>query len=272
LAGGSGYLGVRRLIHDQALHTVCEEARCPNRAECWEAGTATFLLLGDTCTRACGFCNIATGRPGVVDEDEPARVAGAVAAMRLRHVVLTSVTRDDLADGGAAIFAATIEAIRRRVDSCTIEVLIPDFAGEAAALQCVLAAGPVILNHNLETVERLYGRVRPKAGYGRSLELLSRAKALSPVVLTKSGLMVGLGESYEELLAAFRDLRAAGVDILTVGQYLRPTAWHLPVDRYYSPEEFMALRGDAVALGFQQVVAGPLVRSSYHAGEVASAS
>jgi lipoic acid synthetase len=256
-------------MRSQGLHTVCEEARCPNRGECWEDGTATFLLLGDVCTRACGFCNIATGRPGAVDRDEPERVAEAVAAMGLRHAVLTAVTRDDLADGGASIFAASMRAIRARCPGCTVELLIPDLGGDWEALDTVMAARPEILNHNVETVPRLYGRVRPKAVFPRSLELLRRAKALAPDGVTKSGLMVGLGEAREELLAVFAELRAAEVDVLTVGQYLRPTAWHLPVARYYPPEEFAALRAEALALGFRHVEAGPLVRSSYHAHEQA---
>lgn len=269
--GGPTYLATQRTVREQALHTVCEEARCPNRGECWEHGTATFLLLGDVCTRACGFCNIATGRPGVVDPDEPARVAEAVAAMGLRHAVLTAVTRDDLPNGGASIYAAAVRAIRARCPGCTVELLISDLAGDDAALRTVLDARPEILNHNLETVPRLYGRVRPRAIYARSLALLRRAKDLVPSGITKSGLMVGLGETHAELEAVFADLRAAGVDVLTVGQYLRPSAWHLPVTRYYEPDEFAALREAALALGFRRVEAGPLVRSSYHAHEQARA-
>jgi lipoyl synthase len=259
-------------MRSEALHTVCEEARCPNRAECWSQGTATLLLLGDVCTRACGFCNIATGRPDEVDTQEPERVARAVDAMGLRHAVLTSVTRDDLPDGGASIFAESIRAIRARRPECSVEVLIPDLQGNWDALATILAAEPRILNHNLETVPRLYGRVRPKAIYQQSLELLRRGKTLAPNISTKSGLMVGLGETAEELHAVFADLRKAGVDILTVGQYLRPTAWHLPVDRYYDPDEFTKLREAALALGFRHVEAGPLVRSSYHAGDQATAA
>jgi lipoic acid synthetase len=267
--GGAGYLAIQRVVRTQGLRTVCEEARCPNRGECWEHGTATFLLLGDVCTRACGFCNIATGRPGTVDVDEPERVAEAVAAMGLRHAVLTAVTRDDLPDGGASIFAASVGAIRARCLGCTVELLIPDLGGDWEALGTVMAARPEILNHNVETVPRLYGRVRPKAIYTRSLELLRRAKALAPEGITKSGLMVGLGETREELATVFADLRAAEVDVLTIGQYLRPSAWHLPVARYYAPEEFTSLREEAAALGFRHVEAGPLVRSSYHAHEQA---
>lgn len=263
--GGPGYLAIQRLMHAQGLHTVCEEARCPNRGDCWERGTATFLLLGDICTRACGFCNVATGRPAPVDPAEPARVAAAVATMGLRHVVLTSVTRDDLPDGGASVFAAATRAIRQHCPGCTVELLIPDFGGNWEALRTVMAAHPDVLNHNVETVPRLYGRVRPKAVFSRSLELLRRARDLAPDAITKSGLMVGLGESRDELSAVLRDLRTAAVDILTIGQYLRPSAWHLPVARYYAPDEFAALREEAVALGFRHVEAGPLVRSSFHA-------
>ncbi len=269
--GGPTYLATQRTVRSQGLHTVCEEARCPNRGECWEQGTATFLLLGDVCTRACGFCNIATGRPGVVDPEEPARVAEAVAAMGLRHAVLTAVTRDDLPDGGASIYAASVRAIRDRSPGCTVELLISDLAGDDAALQTVLAARPEILNHNVETVPRLYGRVRPKAVYARSLALLRRAKELEPTGITKSGLMVGLGETQDELEAVFADLRAANVDVLTVGQYLRPSAWHLPVARYYELGEYAALRETALGLGFRRVEAGPFVRSSYHAREQVSA-
>jgi lipoyl synthase len=265
--GGPGYLAIQRTVREQGLHTVCEEARCPNRGECWEQGTATFLLLGDVCTRACGFCNIATGRPGAVDLDEPERVADAVEAMGLRHAVLTAVTRDDLPDGGASIFAASVRAIRARVVDCTIELLIPDLGGDWDALAAIMESRPEILNHNVETVPRLYGRVRPKAIFPRSLELLRRARALDPQAITKSGLMVGLGETRDELVEVFSELRDSHVDVLTIGQYLRPSAWHLPVARYYAPTEFAELKADAMARGFRHVEAGPLVRSSYHARE-----
>jgi lipoyl synthase len=265
LPGGAEYLRVRRLVQDQRLHTVCEEARCPNLAECWGHGTATLMLLGDTCTRACGFCAVKTGRPAAVDEDEPERVAQAVRTMGLRHAVLTCVTRDDLPDGGAHIFAASIRRIRELCPGCAVETLISDLGGNWDALSAIMAARPDVLNHNTETVPRLYGRVRPRAQFARSLELLRRAKELDANTVTKSGLMVGLGETRDELLAVFADLAAVGVDVLTLGQYLRPSAWHLPVDRYYPPEEFDALRADALALGFRHVEAGPLVRSSYHA-------
>jgi lipoic acid synthetase len=259
---------LRGLFREGTLHTVCEEARCPNLWECWNRGTATFMILGDICTRSCGFCAVKTGRPSGIDWDEPRRVAGAVGAMRLRHVVVTSVNRDEVPDGGAAVFAATIREIRATSPGCTIEVLIPDFQGSESALRTVLGARPAILTHNTETVPRLYPTVRPQARYERSLELLRRANTAGSV--TKTGLMVGLGETIDELHAVFGDLRATGCDILTVGQYLQPTREHLPVSRYYRPEEFDALRDQARGLGFAHVEAGPLVRSSYHAEEQAA--
>jgi lipoic acid synthetase len=265
LSNGPNFLELKGLMRGHALHTVCEEARCPNIYECWEQRTATFLILGDVCTRNCGFCAIKSGRPTWFDDDEPRRVAETVALMGLKHVVITSVTRDDLPDGGASLFAATIEAIRVRRPDCSVEVLIPDLLGNWAALETIVRARPDILNHNTETVPRLYRRVRPKARYERSLELLRRSKELDPGLVTKSGLMVGLGEEREELLAVFRELREQDVDVLTVGQYMRPDPKHLPVVRYYPPEEFAELRAAALALGFRHVEAGPLVRSSYHA-------
>lgn len=268
---GAGYRDVRGLVDGLALHTVCQEAGCPNIFECWAAGTATFLLMGEVCTRACSFCDVATGRPGPLDPGEPDRVAEAVARLGLHHAVLTSVDRDDLPDGGAAHFAAAIGRIRERVPGCAVEVLIPDFKGDPAALATVLAARPEVLNHNLETVARLQREVRTAASYGRSLALLARAKRAEPGRLVKSGLMVGLGESREEVLGALADLRAVGVDIVTIGQYLRPTARHRPIDRYATPEEFAGYRGHGIALGLPRVEAGPLVRSSYHAGEARTA-
>ena len=266
LSHGPHFKGLKRLMREQGLHTICEEAACPNIGECWgEFRTASFLLLGDTCTRNCGFCDVKTGRPGQVDWSEPMRLAEAVARLELRHVVITSVTRDDLADGGAAIFAMTIRALRRRDAGLGVEVLIPDFQGNWGALATVMEAGPDILNHNLETVPRLYARVRPKAIYPQSLELLRRAKALSPRTPIKSGLMVGLGETREELLTVFADLRANDVDVLTVGQYLRPSLRHLPVERFVPPAEFEQLKSIAKSMGFRHVESGPLVRSSYHA-------
>jgi len=264
---GGNYLELRSLMREQQLHTICEEALCPNIGECWENRTATFLILGEVCTRNCGFCSVTTGRPTGLDLDEPRRLAEAVEKIGLRHIVITSVTRDDLPDGGSAIFAETIRQLRERVPGCGIEVLIPDFQGNWDALATVMAAQPDILNHNMETVPRLYRRVRPKAIYGQSLELLKRAKDLVPSAVTKSGLMVGLGEEREELLEVFSDLRASDVDVLTVGQYLRPTMQHLPVERYVAPEEFADLKTVAQGLGFRHVESGPLVRSSYHAHE-----
>lgn len=267
---GGGYERVREVVREGSLHTVCEEARCPNIGDCWGRGTATFMILGDVCTRSCGFCAVTTGRPLGLDRDEPRRVALAVHRMGLRHAVITSVNRDELPDGGASIFADTIRWIRRLCPETTVEVLIPDFKGDWNALATVVGAQPDILNHNLETVPRLYRRVRPQADYARSLALLARAKALAPDLRTKSGLMVGLGETEAELVAVFADLAARGVDILTVGQYLQPTPAHLPVERYWQPEEFDALKAAALALGFRHVEAGPLVRSSYHAEEQAA--
>lgn len=264
---GGNYERIRVLMREQELNTVCEEARCPNIGDCWSRGTATFMILGDTCTRSCGFCAVKTGRPGTLDREEPRRVALAIQRLGLRHAVITSVNRDELADGGAGIFAETIEWSRRLSPDTTFEVLIPDFKGDWAALRTVLGARPEILNHNTETVPRLYSVVRPQARYERSLELLRTARELDPGTLTKSGLMVGLGETSAELLTVFRDLRDSAVDILTVGQYLQPTPGHLPVARYWTPEEFEEVKTAAIAMGFKHVECGPLVRSSYHAEE-----
>jgi lipoic acid synthetase len=258
-------------MRDQGLHTVCEEAHCPNIGECWHHGTATFMILGDVCTRACGFCAVQHGRPAGLDREEPARVADAVRAMELRYVVITSVDRDDLEDGGAFIFAETIRRIRDARPSCRIEVLIPDFQGHEAPLRAVLDAGPDVLNHNTETVPRLYRVARPGGRYPRTLDLLRRARALAPAIPTKSGIMVGLGEEWHEVVETLADLQAAGVGILTIGQYLSPSASHLPVARYYHPDEFEMLRITAVNMGFGHVECGPLVRSSYHAHEQTSA-
>ncbi|MDQ3811224.1 MAG: lipoyl synthase [Chloroflexota bacterium] len=266
LSRGPHFKQLKHLMREQGLHTICEEAACPNIGECWgEFRTASFLLLGDVCTRNCGFCDVTTGRPGEVDWTEPMRLAEAVARLGLRHVVITSVTRDDLPDGGAAIFAATVRQLKRRDPALGVEVLIPDFQGNWDALAVVMEAGPDILNHNLETVPRLYARVRPKAVYAQSLELLRRARQLSPRTPTKSGLMVGLGETRAELQQVLVDLRASDVDVLTVGQYLRPSLRHLPVERYVTPAEFDELHSAAKALGFRHVESGALVRSSYHA-------
>jgi lipoyl synthase len=264
------YEDVRRMMRRLSLVTVCEEARCPNIHECWaRERTATFMLLGDTCTRHCGFCAVGKGRPGAVDPDEPERVAEASAELDLSHAVVTSVNRDDLPDGGAAHFAATIRAIRRRNPGCTVEVLIPDFQGDEGALDTVLDEAPEILNHNMETVARLYRRVRPDAGYAQSLALIARAARRRDRdglnLKTKSGLMVGLGETRDEIAALLGDLRASGCDIATIGQYLQPHERRLPIERYYTPEEFEDLRRRGEALGFARVESGPLVRSSYHA-------
>ncbi|MCY0885096.1 MAG: lipoyl synthase [Firmicutes bacterium] len=267
LTQGRNYSDIKGLMRSQALHTVCEEARCPNIYDCWERRTATFLILGDICTRNCAFCAVKSGRPQGVDRAEPVRVAETVAAMELAHVVITSVDRDDLPDGGAGIFAETIAAIRARRPGCSIEVLTPDFQGDPAAIRTVAAARPEIFNHNIETVPRLYRRVRPKADYQRSLDLLRRVRELDPRIVTKSGLMVGLGETREELRAVFADLRRHGVEVLTVGQYLRPDPKHIAVERFYPPEEFAEMREEALAMGFLHVESGPLVRSSYHAAE-----
>jgi lipoic acid synthetase len=265
LPGGPNYQELKGLMRGLELHTVCEEAHCPNIGECWEARTATFMILGDTCTRACGFCAVKTGRPLTLDLGEPVRVAEAIERMGLRHAVITSVNRDELEDGGAGIFAGTIRQVRKRSPECSIEVLIPDFMGSEAALAKVMRARPDILNHNIETVPRLYPQVRPKARYPRSLEVLQRAKRLDATVFSKSGIMLGLGEEREEVLQVFRDLRAHDVEILTVGQYLRPSLNHLPIVRYVTPDEFADLKREALGMGFRHVESGPLVRSSYHA-------
>lgn len=262
--GGPNYDRLTGLMRTLGLHTVCEEAHCPNLGDCWDRGTATFMILGDVCTRACGFCAVKTGLPGAPpDPEEPRRVADAVMQMGLRHAVITSVNRDDQRDGGASIFAACIREIRARVPGCAVEVLIPDFKGKWDALDVLIAARPDILNHNTETVPRLYRQVRPGARFERSLELLRRSKDAG--LLTKSGIMVGLGEEWDEVLECIRAIRSSGTDILTVGQYLRPSAEHLPLRRYYSPEEFARIREFGLGLGFGHVESGPLVRSSYHA-------
>ena len=265
LPAGPTYSRLKELMREERLHTVCEEAHCPNIGECWTAGTATFMILGDTCTRACAFCAVKTGRPTWLDEDEPRRVAESIARMDLVHAVITSVDRDDLPDGGARMFAETIRQTRRLCPQTSIEVLIPDFQGDWNALATVMAAQPEILNHNVETVERLYRRVRPKAKLLQSLELLRRARELDPGTQTKTGFMVGLGETWDELLELMRQIRDEGVEILTIGQYLRPSVKHHDLVRYYHPDEFAALKGEAIELGFRWVESGPLVRSSYHA-------
>jgi lipoic acid synthetase len=265
LPQGENYFELKQLVREQRLHTVCESASCPNIGECWNQKTATFMILGDVCTRSCGFCDVKTGRPLTLDREEPTRVAQAIRTLGLRHAVITSVNRDELPDGGAAIWAETIRQVKAQRAGCTVEALVPDFEGSEVSLLTVLEATPDILAHNTETVPRLYRTVRPQAKYPRSLELLQRAKKHGFV--TKSGLMVGLGESWEELRQVMRDLCAVRCDILTIGQYLQPSRQHLPVLRIYTPEEFQQLRQEGLSFGFKHVEAGPLVRSSYHAGE-----
>jgi lipoyl synthase len=267
--GGENYAAVRRVMRDLKLHTVCEEAHCPNVGECWEHRAATFMILGDLCTRNCAYCAVAHGTPLPADPEEPRRLAEAAAAMDLKYLVVTSVDRDDLPNGGAEQFAAVVRETRARLPEASVELLIPDFKGSERALRIVVQSRPDILNHNLETVPRLYRLARPGGRYDRALELLARAKGMDPAMPTKSGLMAGLGETTDELLAALRDLRGARVDLLTIGQYLRPSASHLPVARYYTPDEFAELARVGHALGFRHVEAGPLVRSSYHAWEQA---
>jgi len=270
-AGSASYLRLKGLMRELNLHTVCEEARCPNIGECWDHGTATFMILGDVCTRACAYCAVSHGRPGALDPAEPARVAHAIHTLDLNYVVITSVDRDDVPDGGAAMFAETVRETRARLPRCRIEVLIPDFRGNEAALRTVLDAKPDILNHNVETVPRLYRMARSGGRYDRTLQLLERARAYAPAIPTKTGLMVGLGEERHELIATFADLLTAGCQILTIGQYLRPTIEHAPMVRYYHPDEFRDLKATALEMGFIHVESGPLVRSSYHAHETADA-
>ena len=267
---GENYHGLKRLARSLGLNTVCESAQCPNIGECWHHRTATFMMLGNLCTRRCGFCAVPKGRPAPIDFDEPRRVAQAVAALGLRHAVITSVNRDDDLLGGARAFALVIEEIRRQAAACSVEVLIPDFQGNREAIRMVVEARPEVLNHNVESVPRLYRAVRSGARYERSLELLRYSKGLRPAGLTKSGVMVGLGEETSELLQVFRDLAAAGCDILTIGQYLRPSRDHLPMARLYTPREFAELKAEALKIGFRHVESGPLVRSSYHAHEQAA--
>ncbi|TFB11292.1 lipoyl synthase [Candidatus Marinimicrobia bacterium MT.SAG.3] len=263
LPSGEGYTRTKHIVKEFNLHTVCEDARCPNMAECWGNGTATFMILGDICTRSCGFCNVKTGRPTELDLDEPRRVAEAIVAMGINYAVVTSVNRDELTDGGASIFAETIRQIREKSPECTIEVLIPDFKGDHEALLTLLNAKPDVLNHNIETIPRLYSKVRPQADYEQSLELIQRAK--NEGVVTKSGMMVGLGEESDEVLNVMEDLKSYGCDIATIGQYLQPSKKHLPVDRYVHPLEFAEYKAYGYVLGFDIVESGPLVRSSYHA-------
>jgi lipoic acid synthetase len=267
--GSENYVRLKGLMRGLGLHTVCEEAHCPNIGECWHHGTATFMIMGDVCTRACGYCNVTHGAPLALDPHEPEKLANAVDSMQLAYVVVTSVDRDDLADFGAGAFAATVRAIHGRRPECRVEVLIPDFQGNEAPLRAVLESGPDILNHNTETVPRLYRIARPGGRYPRALELLSRARQWAPGIPTKTGIMVGLGETWDEILDVLRDLRTVDAQILTIGQYLRPSLAHLPMDRYYTPDEFRELKRLALDLGFGHVESGPLVRSSYHAHEQA---
>ena len=270
--GGANYMRLKHLMRDLGLHTVCEEAHCPNVGECWEHGAATFMILGDVCTRNCGYCAVAHGRPPVTDLEEPERVAEAAAVMNLRHAVITSVDRDDLPDFGAGIFAETIRLIHQRMPTCSVEVLVPDFQGDERSIATVLDAAPEIYNHNTETVPRLYKKARPGGRYPRVMSIFRLVKRLAPDMPTKTGMMLGLGETVEEVLAVMRDLREVDVDILTLGQYLRPSNDHLPMDRYYTPDEFAALRKAGLAMGFRHVESGPLVRSSYHAWEQVQAA
>lgn len=269
---GENFHDLKKLARGLDLHTVCESAQCPNIGECWNHKTATFMLLGNVCTRRCGFCAVPKGRPEAIDIDEPRRVAEAVETLGLRFAVVTSVNRDDDNFGGARIFAETIREIRKRMPECSVEVLIPDFQGIEECLRIVLEAKPNVLNHNTETVPRIYRAVRSGARYERTLELLRRAKQIDPTMVTKTGVMVGIGEGIDELLSTFRDLAAQKVDILTVGQYLRPSRDHLPVARMYTPEEFRFLKDEAMQMGFRHVESGPLVRSSYHAHEQAAST
>jgi lipoic acid synthetase len=265
--GGPNYTHLLNLVDDLKLHTVCQSARCPNMGECWEKGTATFMILGDVCTRACGFCAVKTGRPTELDWAEPQRVAQAIHTLNLRHATITSVNRDELKDGGAAIFAKTIEEVRKLNPDCSIEVLTPDFQGKWDALKLVMDQKPSIYNHNLETIQRLHKRVRPQAKYERSLEVLRKAKELWPQAITKTGVMLGLGETAEEVIDLMGDVVECDVDIFTIGQYLRPSLQHLPVERYYHPDEFAELKREGERMGIPHVESGPLVRSSYHARE-----
>ena len=267
MPGGANYLQLKELLRDSELHTVCEEAHCPNIGDCWERRSATFMILGDICTRACSYCAVTTGMPTTLDLQEPVRLANTVERLGLKYTVITSVNRDELPDGGAFIFAQCILQIRRRLPTCKVEVLIPDFCGNWDALGTVMDAGPDTLNHNIETARRVFHRVRPKGDYDQSLELLARAKALASEGVTKSGMMVGLGETWDEIIDTMRDLRSVDCDLLTIGQYLRPSQKHVPLARWYTPDEFEELAREGEALGFRHVASGPLVRSSYHADE-----
>ena len=270
--GGPEYIRLKGLMRELNLHTVCEEAHCPNVGECWEHGTATFMILGDVCTRNCAYCAVAHGRPPVYDVEEPSRVAAAIAQMRLQHAVITSVDRDDLPDFGAWIFAETIREIHAKNPGCSVEVLVPDFQGNEASIRTVLEAKPEIYNHNTETVPRLYKKCRPGGRYARVMEIFRTSKRIAPHIPTKTGIILGMGETIEEVVATMRELREVDVDILTLGQYLRPSADHIPIDRYVTPEEFALLKREGMAMGYKHVESGPLVRSSYHAWEQVQAA
>jgi lipoic acid synthetase len=270
--GGSNYLRLKNLMRELDLHTVCEEAHCPNVGECWQHGTATFMILGDVCTRNCAYCAVAHGRPPKFDPAEPERVAQAAAQMSLQHVVLTSVDRDDLPDFGAWAFAETIRQIKSQVPGCSVEVLVPDFQGRESSIRTVLEANPDIYNHNTETVPRLYKKCRPGGRYSRVMDIFTTSKRIAPNIPTKTGIILGMGETIEEVIATMKDLREVDVDILTLGQYLRPSADHIPIDRYVTPEEFAQLKREGMAMGFRHVESGPLVRSSYHAWEQVQAA
>ena len=270
--GSPRYIELKQVMRDQSLHTVCEEAHCPNIGECWQLGTATFMILGDICTRACRYCAVTTGKPVGIDLGEPFRLAATVQIMNLSYCVITSVNRDDLADGGAFIFASCIKKIRDQAPGCKVEVLIPDFDGSWTALQKVVDAGPEVLNHNIESTKKVFPKVRPRGDYQLSLELLAKAKEMDPAMVTKSGIILGMGEEKEEVLETMMDLRGVDCDLLTIGQYLRPSAKHLPIDRFYHPDEFAELGKAGQAMGFKHVASGPLVRSSYHADQQHSAA
>lgn len=270
--GGPNYLRLKAMMRDMGLHTVCEEAHCPNVGECWEHGAATFMILGDVCTRNCAYCAVAHGRPPKLDTSEPGKVATAVAEMQLKHAVITSVDRDDLPDFGASIFAETIRQIHLKLPGCSVEVLVPDFQGNEDSIRAVLDAAPEIYNHNTETVPRLYKKARPGGRYERVMEIFRFVKRTAPQIPTKTGIILGMGETNEEVLTVMRDLRAVDVDILTIGQYLKPSADHIALDRYVAPEEFKMLRDEGMAMGFRHVESGPLVRSSYHAWEQVQAA
>ena len=267
MPGGPNYSNLKKLMRQEGLHTVCEEARCPNIGECWERETATFMILGDTCTRACTYCAVKTGKPTGLDLEEPLRLAQTVEKLQLKYAVITSVNRDDLADGGAFIFSQCITQIKKRTPGCKVEVLTPDFQGDIKALKSVIDSGPDTFNHNIETVRRVFPRIRAKGDYDLSLDVLANAKLINPECVTKSGMMVGLGETFEEIIDTMKDLRRVNCDLMTIGQYLRPSLKHSPISKWYTPQEFEELKDEGENLGFKHIASGPLVRSSYHADE-----